>query len=235
MSGLGDGQQGSQQSHSGEIQISQGEQPMPALQILDTVLAVIEFLLIIPGLWVAGKLLPQLIDWVRPEGLRAQITRPTARLIIWLGIGTLFTYPLLDIVGLAGSWPAFITPSSGSYPSIFGAIPSNSLAELSIVILVLIYLGVGAAMRQMISRPKEIGGLEWTFIVLTAASLIYRFVSRGILGFLQLPLSSTSTSVSLNLGSWGFILAAAVGLALLAVIVIGLNMALAEHPLEDAR
>lgn len=204
---------------------------MPALQVLNAVLAVIELLVIIPGLWIAGKLLPKVIGWVRPESLRAQLSRPAARLVIWLGLGALFTYPMLDLLGLLGSWPAFITPSSGSYPTVFGAIPSNSLAELSIGIIVLTYLVVGWAAGRWISRPAEIDGVEWTFLVLTAASLIYRFISRGMLGFLQLPLTpSTST---LNMGTWGFVLAVGVGLALLAIIVIGVNMAMAEHPLED--
>jgi hypothetical protein len=207
---------------------------MPAAQILNIVLTVVDFLLIIPGLWVAGKLLPKLIGWIKPVALQEQLSRPLPRLILWLGLGTLFTYPLLDLLGIVGSWPAFVTPSSGSFATAFGTVPGNSVTVFSIVIMVLIYLPIWWAGMRMLTVAADLDGVEKNFIVLLFASLVYRFISRGILGFLQLPVPSTVGFLG-NLGTAGFLLAVVVGLVLLAVIVVGINMALDKQPMQDER
>jgi hypothetical protein len=206
---------------------------MDPAQILNLILTVLDFLLIIPGLWVAGKLLPRLIGWVKPAGLQDQLSRPLPRLILWLGLGTLFTFPMLDLLGIVGSWPAFVTPSSGSFSTAFGTAPGNSVTVFSIVIMVLIYLPIWLLGRR-IFRATQLDGVEWNFIVLLFASLVYRFISRGILGFLQLPVPSTVGFLG-NLGTAGFYLAVVVGLALLAVIVVGMNMAMDNQPMNDER
>jgi hypothetical protein len=206
---------------------------LSAAQVVNTILSVLEFLVIIPGLWVAGSLLPRLLGWIRPVELRERLARPFPRLVIWLALGALLTFPLLDLLGLLENWQALVQAPTGSVNTAFGSIPSGFFSYFSIVVMVLAYLLIWWAARRAVPRPVALGTVEWAFLILTAASLIYRFLSRGILGFLQLPLPSGLGLGSNNLGIWGVLLTILVALALLAAIVIGVNMALAGEPLKD--
>jgi hypothetical protein len=193
---------------------------MGAAEVVNSILAVVEFLIIIPGLWVAGKLVPRLIGWIHPPRLREQLSRPFPRLVLWLALSSLLIYPLLDFLGLIENWQVLVSPPAGSINTSFGSIPAGSINQFSVGMMLLIYLVVWWAARRSLTRPEALGEAEWSLLILTVASLIYRFVSRGILGFLQLPLPASFGSQT-NL-------AVVVALALLAVIVVGMNMALEE-------
>ncbi len=206
---------------------------MSAAQVVNTILSVLEFLVIIPSMWVAGSLLPRLIGWIRPGELRERLSRPFPRLVIWLALGALLTFPLLDLLGLLENWQSLVQLPTGSVNTAFGSIPEGFFSYFSIVVMVLTYLIIWGIAHRAVPRPAALGSVEWTLLILTMASLIYRFISRGILGFLQLPLPSGLGLGVNNLGIWGVFLTILVALAFLTAIVIGVNMALAGQPLKD--
>lgn len=206
---------------------------MSSAQVVNTILSILEFLVIIPGLWVAGNLLPRLIGWIHPGELRDRLARPFPRLVVWLALGALLTFPLLDLLGLLENWQSLFEIQAGSVNTAFGNIPSGFFSYFSIVVMVLIYLLIWGVARRAVPRPDGVISIEWTFLVLTTASLVYRFISRGILGFLQLPLQSGLGLQLSNLGIWGVLLIILVALALLTAIVVGINMALSGEPLKD--
>jgi hypothetical protein len=205
---------------------------MSAAQVANTILSVLEFLVIIPGLWVAGSLLPRLIGWIRPGELRERLARPFPRLIIWLALGALLTFPLLDLLGLLENWQSLAQLPTGTVTTAFGQIPQGFFGYLSLVIMFLTYLVIWWLGRRAFPRPASLHSAERAFLILTTASLTYRFLSRGILGFLQLPLPSGLGLQANNLGIWGVFLIILVALAFLTAIVIGVNMALAGEPLS---
>jgi hypothetical protein len=193
------------------------------------VLAILAFIV---GLWMAGRLLPRVLAWIRTRELRDQLARPPARVLLWVALGALLSFPLIDGVGwLANLVNVLLAPStSGEFSTALGSVSTRVYSSFPLALAFGVYWVTFWLGQEFLSMPGRFTRTERIFLILSVASLVY----RGIHGIfpqvftLQLPLPL----VQQNYGVAGFLAETAIGFALLGIILVGLNRVLPNHPLS---
>jgi hypothetical protein len=194
------------------------------------VLAIVGF---IAGLWVASRLLPALIDWIHTAYPTDLLYRPLSRTILWLAAGTLFSFPLLDLLNWVGNLANIaLVPSSGNrYSTLLGSISLPLYLSFSLLLMLLVYGIILYLAVDFISRPGRFDRTQRILLVLTVASLVYQGVFRVIdmVFAFQLPI----LNVQQNYGVAGFLAEVLIGLVVLSAILIGLNRVIPKHPASN--
>ncbi|MDD5371656.1 MAG: hypothetical protein PHQ40_21455 [Anaerolineaceae bacterium] len=184
------------------------------------------------GLWMAGRLLPRVLAWIRVRELRDQLSQMPARVLLWIALGALLSSPLIDGVSwLANLVNVLLAPSTGGeFSTALGSVSIRVYASFPLFLAFGVYWVTLWLGQEFLGLPGRFTRTERTFLILTVASLVY----RGIHGIFpqvftfQLP----TAIVQQNCGVAGFLVETAIGFALLAAIMVGLNRALPSHPLS---
>ncbi len=195
---------------------------MDTAQLVQQAFSILNAIAIIPGMWLAGRLLPRLITALRPANLRDQLSRPFPRLVIWLSMGALFTLPLTDIFGWLVTFVTLITPGNSQVTTAFGPVPAPVFNVASEILMLVIYGLVLVYAQDLVPHLKTLDQWERIFVVLAVASLIYRLIDRTVQGLIQISApffarTVVSDATPAYLGAWF------VGLALIALILVIMN------------
>jgi hypothetical protein len=184
------------------------------------------------GLWIARKFLPTCINWLRPKLNNDLLSRPLVQFMLWLAIGGLFTLPLLDFVRWLGNLANLALLPAGEVDNglntFLGLIPSQAYYGFYAILAVVIYGIVIWLSLDYLPANGQLDKTEHTFILLSIASLVYHGVSNifSYVFAFQNPIITFQPDV----GSAGFTIEVAVGVAILLIILLGLNLALPNHP-----
>jgi hypothetical protein len=195
---------------------------------LNPVLGILSILATIAGLAVAGILLPTVISWIRNEHFRRLLSRPFARLILWISLGTLFSFPLIDFIIWLGTLVPVISPSSAP-SSTKGYISLQVFSYFLFILLILVYGSIYWLSRNYLKSKDPLNRIGRFFIISSVASLVYRGIN-GLFSFipaLDLPLNAQQ-----NAGFTGFVIQFLIGLVFFIAVLAGLNTFLPGHPLS---
>lgn len=187
---------------------------------------------ILVGLWMAGRLLSTVIDWIRPKVNNSLLSQPLVKIILWLALGGLFTLPLQDIVrwlaNLANLVFLSVRPGTTGITTSFGLIPFQAYYGFSIFLMLAIFGIIIWVSTDYLPRTERFNRTERSFIVLTIASLSYHAVSNIFTYIFDIQLPSSLAQQ--NYGIAGFLFAVAIGFAILLLILFGLNRFMPTHP-----
>jgi hypothetical protein len=180
----------------------------------------------------AGRLLPRVLAWIRARELRDQLSHPPARVLLWIALGALLSFPLIDLVGwLANLVNVILVPSTGGeFSTALGSVSTRVYSSFPLLLAFGVYWITFWLAQGFLALPGRFTRTERTILILTVASLVY----RGIHGvFPQVFTFHLPTALVLqNYGVAGFLAETAIGFAILAAILIGLNRVLPNHPLS---
>jgi hypothetical protein len=198
---------------------------MLAIQIINTIFYILNFLAVIPGLWIAGLLLPSIISWIQVEQIKILISKGPGRYILWIALGQLFSWPILDILGWIHGWTQINNPG-GEYPSIIGYIPGSALTIVPLALCFLVYGAVIWILRSIWRYAERDKRVERISMVFCLASLVYHLVvgTSERLWLFQLPNPLSQA----NIGAAGALIGTVLGLIVLAIILLILNMSLPD-------
>jgi hypothetical protein len=205
---------------------------MDAIYWIYSIMSILAILFIIVGLWIAGKFLPACINWIHPKVNNDLLSRPFAKIILWLALGGLFTLPLLDILRWLGNFAniVFIPVGQGGdgFTTFLGLIPIRVYYGFYLILMLAIYGIVVWFTIDYLSTPGQFNQTERIFIILSVASLVYHGVSNifNYIFSFQLP----SGLVQQNYGIPGFVFEVVVGFVILFLILFGLTRFLPSNP-----
>lgn len=202
---------------------------MDTISWINPVLNILVILGAIVGLWMAGILLPTVITGIHSESLREIISHPFAKIILWAALGALFALPLIDIVSWLGNLVNIVLESQGgsNVSTVLGMISPQVYSSFFLFLMLAVYGLTLWLAKDYLPAHGQFNQVERYFIILSIASLIYREIQIGFtqIFFFQLPNQNVQ-----NYGITGFMLEILIGFAILAVILVGLNRFLPNHP-----
>jgi hypothetical protein len=200
------------------------------LNLFGSMANVLAILAFIVGLWMAGQLLPRMLAWIRARELRDQLSQMPARVLLWVALGTLLSSPLIDGVSwLANLVNVLLAPSTGGeFSTALGSVSTRVYASFPLFLAIGVYWVTLWLGQAFLALPGRFTRTERVFLILTVASLLYRGI-HGI--FPQVFTFHLPTPlVQQDYGVAGFLVETAIGFALLAAILVGLNRVLPNHP-----
>lgn len=201
---------------------------MSATDFLSLAYQVASPLVMLLGLWIAARWLPDVKGWLSGIGAGSIATNPAGQLIVWIVLGELFANPLADWIGMlitiiqVGLGPA---GNMGTMSTVWGQGSFAVYSDVSVLMTLAIYvLVVWAGYRLWPEATEEEDGVktglaleEW-FILLAAASLVNRFVDSIVMRLIWLPVPNAVDTGRLS--SVGLVGAWLLGLAILAAILL---------------
>lgn len=199
---------------------------------LSPMLSILALLSVIVGLWVAGRLLPTVMVWLKSKYPNRLLSSQFSRITLWIALGALFTLPLLDLI----SWlrnlisVLLIPQSGGAFSTMFGTVSPQIYLLFPLLLMTAIYIIILYYGNDFLSKSRQFHQIERFFIVLTIASLVYRGINTifaQVLSF-QLPL----INIQQNYGAIGYLLEVLVGGVIFIIILFGLNQFLSTHPMR---
>ncbi len=196
----------------------------------------------IPGLWIAGRWLPDVEEWYRRIGAESLPSSRAVELIAWLVLGMLFTAPLLDLLNLL-FWLTRLAlgpaVDMGSLSTIWGTAPLPvyvGLTSLTTIAVYALVVSIGYRHWPEEEAPEADAApslaLEEWFVLLAAAALVNHLVSAILNQVVWFPVPPSLQPG--QLGSVGLVGAFLLGLAILAVILLVMLNALKREPEELA-
>jgi hypothetical protein len=195
---------------------------------MNSILSILSILSVIAGLWIAGKLLPDLIAWFYSAYRNDLLFRPLIKILLWLGLGAFFTLPLLDFASWLGNLMNFALVPQGEFSTMLGTVSMRVYSIFLLLLMLAVYGIIVYFARDYMKTGGHFNQAERIFIVLSIASLVYRGVHSIFIQIFtfQLPI----INVTQNLGITGFFIEVLVGIAILTVTLIILNKVLPTHP-----
>ncbi len=199
---------------------------------LNPVFSILAILATITGLTIAGILLPNMISWIRNDHFRALLSRQFARLVVWISLGTLFSFPLIDFISGLRNLVQIITPSSNPFTTSFGTVSLQAFSAFPFLLLILVYGSIYWLSGNYLISEAPLNRVERFFIISGVASLVYRGINNlfSYIYSMNLPLN-----VQQNYGFTGFAIQWLIGLLLLIAILGGLNYYLPNHPVSGQK
>jgi len=192
-------------------------------------------LTIIPGLWVAGKFMPLIRAGLLPAQEDSPLTNRLAMAVAWLTLGGLFAVPFTNLLSVATALIPFLP--QGEFTNSWGQAPwwtfSLFLALLMLMVYLLVWWGGKTILeegRLSILQSQPLTGLQRTFLLLLAGSLVYSAVNKVVVQFIWVRIPFLET---VNRGIWGFIACLLAALLLLLMILAILYSRLSEDNIVD--
>lgn len=196
---------------------------------LNPLFSILAILATIAGLAIAGLLLPKVISWIRNDHFRTLLSRPFARLVLWISLGALFSFPLIDFITWLRNLVQIVALSSAPFTTSFGPVSLPAFSAFPLVLVILVYGSIYWLTRNYLRTDAQVSPVERFFIISSIASLVYRGINNvfSYIFSMNLPLSAQP-----NDGFAGLALQWLIGLLLLIVILGGLNVYLPNHPVS---
>jgi hypothetical protein len=164
-------------------------------QLLTGIYSVLVPLALIPGLWIAGRIVRRAGPWLaRPRGLPGGAGRLPS-LVLWLALGGLFASPVIDIADLLRTISLVLAASSEQprFSILWGAAPFRLHFSLTTILLLVSYgLGIWAggallaALRGRLSPDYQPAAIEKAFFLLAVGSMASNFTKILVIGILGL-------------------------------------------------
>jgi len=201
-------------------------------------------LALIPGLWIAGRIVRRASPWLAPPGALPGSLGWLPPLVLWLALGALFATPVIDIVDLLSSFFLTFAPWSivPGFSILWGAVPYSLHIILTSLLLLASYaLGIWAgtallrAFRGRLFPQSPPSAIEKAFILLAIGSLASNFTNilvSGILGVQVFALYGILYNIGLY-GRAGY--AAGWAVAMLTLILVVLVIASRLPSIQDRK
>jgi hypothetical protein len=199
---------------------------------LNPILSILALLCAIVGLWIAGRLLPSVIVWLKSRYPDSLLSGRFSRIALWIALGAIFTFPLLDFISWIRNLVSviLIPQSEATFSTMFGTVSPQIYLLFPLLLMTAIYGIIFYYGNDYISKSKQFHPIDRIFIVLTIASLVYQgiyTIFAQVVAF-QLPLFN----VQQNYGAIGYLVQLLVGGVVFLIILFGLNRFLPDHPLS---
>ena len=210
---------------------------MLSVNVFQTLVNIARVVAIAPGLWIAGQLLPRIVDALPAWAAELVRSRGSIRIAFWLILGCLFTAPLIDFLSFLFSVTEIVSPVNWSaqrpFTAGFGSVPIAwylILIDLETLAVYGLVVWVGRRFleeqRARGNEPFEMSAMETAFVLTMGGAVINRAVLLMLLASMEIPVSVTATRY--DFGPLGFFASWGAGLALLAVILILLYRSLPD-------
>lgn len=199
---------------------------MSILHWVNILLQVIQIFAVIAGFWIAGTFLPGLVSFFNIRATRPYRPIPVVRIMLWIALSTLFTFPMIDFLSWIGNLFRITITTPDQFSTPLGTVPLQVYSALPFVLLTFVYLVVIVVSQSFLSQPGEFNWTQRLLLILATASLVYRGIYNTISQVFNLlsPLSN----VQRNFGVPGFLIELLVGVILLMVILFSINQILPE-------
>jgi len=196
---------------------------MDAFSWISSILNILTILSLVVGLWVAGKVIPTFMTRVSSENQDKIFDQPLAKTLLWIGVGSLYSLPLIDLISWVGNLVsvALVPQNGGGVSTFLGIISSRIYALFPLLLMLAIYGATGWAGIGFLSTSEQFNSTGRIFITLSIASLVYRGIHTlfsQVFSF-QIPI----LNVQQDYGVTGFLFELVIGLVLLTLVLAGLN------------
>jgi hypothetical protein len=191
------------------------------MNTVNAIFAISNYLAVIPGLWLARKLLPGILNAFTIDESCNLTEKKPVWFSLWLASGWILTMALNDLLSWVQNWIMIFTQPRGLFTTYWGNVSLSFFSGFNIVLLTIIYATfIILSKKYWIHADKSIC-TDHLFLVMGVASLVWHLVRGTTLQFLtiQFPVPSLQG----NLDAPGFILGWIVSLLILAVVMYVLN------------
>ena len=201
---------------------------MGTIYWMNSILSILSILCVVAGLWIAGRLFPDLIAWFQSAYRNDLLSRPLIKILLWLGFGALFSLPLLDFASWLGNLMNFALVPQGEFSTMLGTVSMKVYSIFPLLLMLAVYGIIVYFGRDYMTTGGNFNQTERIFIVLSIASLVYRGVHSIFIQIFtfQLPI----INVTQTFGITGFLIEVLVGIIILTVTLVVLNKVLPTHP-----
>lgn len=193
---------------------------------LNVLFNILYFLVIIPGLWISGMLIPEILGWIKLEWVRKLISKNPMKLVVWLAFGYFISSPMRDLLVWLQNWVELVVQSPGKLTTVWGNVPLFFNSLVYIVLFIAIYGAVIFLSQNLWGNDTKTINLYRFAPILAVASAVFNLV-RGTT--LQIVLVQ-NPGININdYGIIGFSLGWIVGLTILTGIILILHKRLQDH------
>lgn len=190
-------------------------------QIVYSISNIIMFLVVIPALWVSGRII-----------LRNPILEQRSiSLFLWLALGGFFLIPMIDVLAELRSLISFIVSpeeNMGAIPIFLGTTSWFLYSILSLALTIVVYAVAIYYGRLLLAKhglpvieQLSLNDMEQGFVVFGVAGLFNAMVHGIVMNFLWI--GNTGATRTVVLGTWGAILGWILAFLILALAIIYMN------------